>query len=85
LKGTTALHLFLFGLPLHGRISEEQLDILKMLLKSGGDSTLVDDASGQTAIHFAVQRDQLVLNCILQATTGSKHLLFYKLCDFLLI
>jgi ankyrin repeat protein len=43
---------------------------LKVLLKSGGDACLVDDASGQTAIHFAVQRDQVVLSCILEATSG---------------
>jgi hypothetical protein len=48
-----------------------------VLLKSGGDSTIADDASGQTAIHFAVQRDEAVLNCILQATTGSKIVLTY--------
>jgi ankyrin repeat protein len=62
----------LFNLPLHNRINDEQTDILKVLLKSGGDPALVDDASGQTAIHFAVYRDQAVLNCILQATSGSK-------------
>lgn len=64
------MHTFIFGLPLHGRIGEEQLDILKILFKFGGDFTIVDDASGQTVIHFAVQRDQAVLNCILQTTSG---------------
>ncbi|KAI6182263.1 hypothetical protein M3Y97_00361200 [Aphelenchoides bicaudatus] len=69
-KGTSALHSFLFNLPLHGRINDQQTDILKVMLKSGGDLALVDDASGQNLIHFAVHRDQTVLNCILQTTNG---------------
>lgn len=69
------MHNFLFTLPSHGRISDEQMDILKILLKSGADPTVVQESTGLTPIHFAVQRDKAVLNCLLQSTNESNQLL----------
>ncbi len=81
-KGSTVLHSFLFSLPSHGKISDEQMDVLKVLLKSGADPTVVEECSGLTPLHFAVQRDHAVLECLLSATDHSNLPRFVQFCKF---
>ncbi|KAI6179468.1 hypothetical protein M3Y98_00613900 [Aphelenchoides besseyi] len=68
-KGSTVLHCFLSSLSSGGKIDDKQMDILKVLLKSGADPTIIEDETGFSALHFAVQRNQLeVLSCLLETS-----------------
>ncbi|KAI1731590.1 ankyrin repeats (3 copies) domain-containing protein [Ditylenchus destructor] len=73
-NGSTPLHLFLNALPPHGEISPTQMDILKVLLKSGADPTLKETSSGSTPIHFAVGRGKGVLKLLLESYSSDKDL-----------
>ncbi|KAI1717947.1 ankyrin repeats (3 copies) domain-containing protein [Ditylenchus destructor] len=87
-NGSTPLHLFLNALPPHGEISPTQMDILKVLLKSGADPTLKETSSGlsftisqvyftilgSTPIHFAVGRGRGVLKLLLESYSSDKDL-----------
>lgn len=62
------MHIFLNTLS-PGRMSDVQLDTLKILLKAGADPTLKENLTDSTPIHFAVDRDENVLKTLLEYCT----------------
>ena len=83
-KGATPLHLLMEAMPVHGLATGLQMDMLKLLLKSGADVSIKDNTSGSTPIHLGVTRNKAVLETILSLIHGSASMFIFS-CTLILI